>query len=576
MATATVPPAIPANSFLISRHYGPWPKQIAFHASPAKYRLQVGSYGSGKSRPLLWEGVCHALEYPGTDSIILRTKFVDLELSVIGKFKADIPKEVYDHYDEGERTVYFHPRRRRRFNENGWIHISKAKSCLKTLKGVDCFDQRLTFTNQCEFCQEFEIVQSKLHFGACNLDKDVKKYLSTEFVYIGFEELGEFSFTVFDGICDRNRCTYPGSRPCVGAATNPMGVGWPFIKRLWIDKKAMREMDAEKYDKNDYEYFHSTIEDNPIMFKDKEYVRKLEASPMRAKIRYGDIKSISGNYFKEVFDPDRHVQPRSAFKFLNYQSFTIGWDYGFGHYAVMYWLTKAFLHPQEKWGWIKPRLVNVFTRELVLREKTPAQQTEALLTMIPRQKDEHGNDAGFLENVDSVHFSWERFNRTTSDYTVAMEVGDLLASAGLPRPLSSNRVERIAGWTKMYSLFQTDDLFLLGVEQGTNSGCPCLQEALPELIRGDGSTVSMEDVVKPKGLSLNDDCGDGARYTIAGALLDPDEKSEEEKKQDRIQAIQDPMARSVAAYTQWNKDRAAERRPAKQQIVPTWFKKHNQ
>lgn len=334
MATA---PAIPENAFRISSHYQPFPHQAAFHCSSAKNRVQIGSFGSGKSKPLMWEGISHCLEYPGTESIILRTKYVDLELTVINKFKSDIPREVYDHYDEGERTVYFHRRKRRRFNEYGWIYSSKAKSCLKTFKAVDCFDQRLTYTNQCEFCQQFEVVQSKLHFGACNLDKDVNKYLSTDFVFIGFEEMGEFSFVVFDSLCNRNRCSYPGSRPCVAGATNPMGTGWPFIKRLFVDKKPLREMDADKYDPADYEYFHSTIDQNPILFKDKEYVKKLEASPLRKKIRYGDVKSVSGNYFKEVFDPDRHVQARSAFKFLNYQSFVIGWDYGFGHYAVILW-----------------------------------------------------------------------------------------------------------------------------------------------------------------------------------------------------------------------------------------------
>lgn len=563
-----------APQFRISDHYEPQAKQLAFHTNPAKYRLQVGGYGSGKSKPLLWEGIFHCLEYPGTDSIILRRKFVDLDLTVILKFKSDIPKEIYDYYDEDERVVYFHPQRRRRYNDQGWVFRSKFEECQKKFRGADCFDQRLTYTNQCEFCQDFEIVRSKLHFGACNIDKDVAKYLSTEFVYIGFEEMGQFSFAIFDALCNRNRCTYPGSRPCVAGATNPMGPGWPFIKKLWIDQKPLREMDADQYDKNDYWYIHSTIEDNAYSFKDKEYVKSLLKSPNRQKVYYGDVRTVSGNYFGEVFDPERHVQPRSAFKFLNYQTFVIGWDYGFGHYAVIYWLTKAMLHPQEKWGWSKPKLVNVFTRELVLREKTPKDQVENMISIMPRERDDAGNDIGFTEQVDSIHFSWERFNRTTSDYTVAMEVGDLLQGANLPRPQSSNRVERVAGFTKMYSLFQEDELFLLAVEQGANIGCPCLQEALPELQRGDGITVSMDDVVKPKGLSLNDDCGDASRYAIAGALIDPDEKPARQKREEEIAAIKDPMARAVAQYTQWNKDRAAERKPQKEVVVPTWMRKH--
>jgi hypothetical protein len=567
---------VEAPQFRISDHYAPLQKQLTFHTSPAKNRIQIGGFGSGKSKPLLWEGVFHCLEYPGTESIILRTKFVDLELTVINKFKSQIPHEIYDRYDEEERVVYFHRQRRRRYNEDGWVHRTKLKGCIKRVKEADCFDQRLTYTSQCEYCQEFEIVQSKLHFGACNLDKDVNKYLSTEFVYIGFEEMGEFTFTIFDALCNRNRCTYPGSRPCVAGATNPMGRGWPFIKKLFIDKKPLREMDAEHYSPDDYFYIHSTVEDNPYQFKDKEYVKKLLASPNRQKVYYGDIKTVSGNYFGEVFDPERHIQPRSAFKFLNFQSFVIGWDYGFGHYAVILWLTKAILHPQEKWGWLKPRTVNVFTRELVLREKEPKDQVDALISAIPVERDPSGEIIGFAEQVDSIHFSWERFNRTTSQYTVAQEVTDLLGTRNLPAVTSSNHVERVAGWTKMHSAFDQDELFLLAVEQGTNQGCPCLQEAIPALIRGDGVTVSMEDVVKPKGLSLNDDCGDAARYAIAGLLIEPDQKPERQKREEEIAAIKDPMARAVAAYTQYNKDREAERRPQKEVILPSWTRKIKQ
>jgi hypothetical protein len=492
-----------------------------------------------------------------------------LELTVINKFLSDIPREVYDYYDKQEHCVHFHPRRRRRFDAQGWIKRSKAKDCLrKTDKTGDCFDQRLSYVNQCEYCQDYEVVHSKLWFLACNLPKDVNKFLSTDYVFIGFEEMGEFSFAIFDALVLRNRCAIPGSRPCVAGATNPMGIGWEWISKLVVKKKPVPQMDPDKYDPADYEYFHSTIDQNPIMFRDKEYVARLEASPNRDRVRYGKLDAVSGSYFAN-WEPERHVQPRSAFIFQDWQEYTIGWDYGFGHFAVMYWLTKAILKPQEQWGWLKPRMVNVFTRELWMRERTPAQQAEALMLSIPRLRDEHGQETGYKEKIGSVHLSWERFNRTVSDYTVAMEIGDLLSAAGLPRPLSSNRVERIAGWTKMYQLLGNDELFVLAGE------CPALEESLPLLVRGDGITVSMEDVVKPKGLSFPDDVGDAARYTVAGALLDPDEMPEEEKERLRLLKIEDPMARAVAAYTAYNKRNAEQKRGNREVIVPTWRKKYD-
>lgn len=89
--------------------YFPWAHQERFHLSGAKYRLQVGSFGSGKSRPLLWEGVFHGLEYPGSDSIILRKTNPDLTRTVISKFLSDVPHTLYDYYHETKQIVYFKP-----------------------------------------------------------------------------------------------------------------------------------------------------------------------------------------------------------------------------------------------------------------------------------------------------------------------------------------------------------------------------------------------------------------------------------------------------------------------------------
>jgi hypothetical protein len=498
----------------ISNWYQPWPKQIQFHSSPAKYRLQVGGFGSGKSKPLLMEAIFHALEYPGSESIILRRTIPDLKRTVISKFLSDVPKTIYQRYNQQDHIVYFHP-----------DPVTKK--------------------------------QSKLYFGACDRDEDVSKYLSTEWVFIGFEELGEFSFIIWDAMKNRNRCTIPGSRPSMGAATNPMGIGWSWIKKLWVDKIPVQGMDPKKYNAKEFEFIHSTVDDNPIYILDREYVESLESSPKRDKIRWGKLETVSGQYF-DNWDPRRHIQPRSAFSFQPWQTYALGWDYGFGHYAALMSLTKAILKPQEKHGWTTPRVVNVFTREIILHEKTPKEQSEAAISSIPRTED----GTGYLETLDSVHLSWERFNRTVSNFTVADEIGDYFAAAGLPRPTRSN-TDRVAGWQKIYSLLDTDELFV-------SDECPQLAEALPLLVR---DPISLEDVVKPKGLSINDDIGDGARYAIAGTLLDPDEKPEEQKFQERMAKIKDPLRRHVEQFREWNERQAKERRPGKQVTIPTWRKR---
>ncbi len=515
----------PDQVLKISDFYDPWAKQKLFHCTNAKHRLQVGGFGSGKSRPLLMEAIMHCIEFPGSNSIILRKTMPDLKRTVIDKFEADVPKSLYEKgsqergtFNKSDHIVYFPPSR---------------------------------VTGK----------QSKLYFAACERVEDVGKYLSTEFVFIGFEELGEFPYLIYDAMEGRNRCTIPGARPCMAAATNPMGIGWGWIKRLWVDHLPAHGMDPEKYNPADYWYIHSTVDDNPILNQDLAYINSLEKSPLRDKIRWGRIDTVSGQYFAN-FEPVRHILPKEAFIFEPWQPVWIGWDYGFGHFAVITFWTKAILKPRFEGE--KPRIVNVTLLELVLHEKTPEQQTVALISAIPPSFGEDGQQNGYAWDVDSIHFSWERFNRTTSNRTVADEVGDLLAAAGLPRPTRSNN-DRVAGWTKMYSMLETDEWFFI------KGQCENTAEAIPLLVRGDGVKCSLEDVVKPKGVSLTDDCGDSLRYAVAGVLLDPADKPKEQLLREKLAGIKDPFTKHVMAYKDWNEQQAAARKAqGGAKIVPSW------
>jgi Phage terminase large subunit len=527
---ATTTSNLTAVDIRFSDIYKPWPKQWAFHKMNCKHRLQIGGFGSGKSRPLLMEAVRICMRYPGVNAIILRKTMPDLKRTVIDKFEADIPKQWYEYHSQERGT----------FNKSDHIVYWPPR----VVDGVKR--------------------QSKLYFGACERIEDVGKYLSTEFIFVGFEELGEFPYLIYDAMEGRNRCTVPGVPPaCMASASNPMGIGWGWIKRVWVDHLPVRGMDPEKYDPNDYGYIHSTVDDNPILSQDARYVASLEKSPLRDKIRYGRVDTVSGQYFAN-FEESRHVRPKSDFIFESWQPVWIGWDYGFGHFAVITFWTKAVLKP--RFDEEKPRIVNVMIAELVLNERTPKQQTEALIASIPLQTDKEGKVVGFAWDIDSIHLSWERFNRTVENRTVADEIGDYLSAAGLPRPTRSNN-DRVAGWTKMYEMLEMDEWFIL------QSACPCCCEAIPLLVRGDGVTCSMEDVIKPKGLSLEDDCADAMRYAVAGVLLDEGQKPKDMLLREKLAGIKEPIARAAAMYKNYNQEQAMERRPPRERIVPTWQKR---
>lgn len=554
----------PREKIRISDFYEPWAHQEVFHLCPAKFRLQVGSYGSGKSRPLLMEGILHCEEVPGSNNILLRKTIPDLKRTVIDKFVADIPKGLYERgsqekgtYNQSDHIVYWPPVLQ--WNDDGTPKI-----------GAD---------------GEQEYKQSKLYFGACERIEDVSKYLSTEFLFIGFEELGEFPFPIWDAFLGRNRCPIPGSFPCMAGATNPMGIGWGWIKKLFVDKQPVFGMDPDKYNPRDYFFIHSTVDQNPIYSEDKAYINALESSPLREKIRWGRLDSVTGQYF-DNWDPANHILPAEAFIFEPWNPVWVGWDYGFGHFATIIFFTKAILKPRLPIH--LPRLVNVCIGELALQEKTIEEQAQEFITMLPwigkiinmkklEDRPLDADDAFIADDtsdlipapIASIHFSWERFIKTTKKAgikrSVADELGDILALNNIIRPLRSN-TDRVAGWAKEYSLLDNYELFLL------RGACPMLAEAIPLAVRGDGISCSLEDVVKPKGLSLEDDLNDACRYGIAGVLLEEEgEKPEHIKLRDKLAGIKDPMRRHVELYKAFNKSKAQERQGPVGKTIPSWM-----
>lgn len=89
--------------------YEPNPKQALFHASPAKYRLGLGGYGSGKTTLAVWEDVLQAMEYPGSHGVIYRKTYPALRDSTLRSYLEECPSELIRKFTrtEGRECVYF-------------------------------------------------------------------------------------------------------------------------------------------------------------------------------------------------------------------------------------------------------------------------------------------------------------------------------------------------------------------------------------------------------------------------------------------------------------------------------------
>ena len=267
--------------------YQPFPRQEQFHRSPKKYRLFGGAAGPGKTVALLWEAIAQCLEVPGSNSLLLRRTFPELDMNILAEWRATVPFR-----DMGIR-----------YNESA--HLA-------------------TFPNT-----------STLRFGYCQGENDVYQYQGAEFLFIGIDELTMFTLKQWLFLATRNRCRVPGSFPCMAGATNPGNIGHAWVKSLWIDKRPAPGMRDQDYNPDDYDFIPARIEDNPIYAKDADYRAKLEASPLRDALLYGMWDVFTGQYFDNFRYDEHTIEPESIIFKPNIRHWLSG-DWGDYHPTCLY------------------------------------------------------------------------------------------------------------------------------------------------------------------------------------------------------------------------------------------------
>jgi phage terminase large subunit len=403
--------------------YTPFPRQYQFHASQAKYRLFGGAAGPGKTKALLWEAIKLAHEVPGSDSLLLRRTYPELESSLLAYFRRDVPRSAYRKYNESKHIVTW---------KNG----------------------------------------STTRFGHCRNENDVYAYQGAEFLFIGVDELTHFTLKQWQFLTSRNRCPIRGSRACMAGATNPGNIGHAWVKALWVDHTPPPGFDRpELYDASDYDFVRARITDNPIYANDAAYRRTLETLPehLRRAFLDGDWNVFAGQYF-DVFDVGRHTARPEDIRLEPWWPRWISIDWGFKHDSAVYWhcavpaaaaTSRSSQSPST--GHQSPRIVTY--REFVQSGLSPRMLAQAIAERSGR------------ERISEVFLSPDAFAHRTSESSIAEQLAEVLAVNGLPRPSAADD-DRIGGWQLMYQLLESDAWLI-------TDNCAKLIDGMPLLVRDD-------------------------------------------------------------------------------------------
>jgi len=486
-----------------AERYDPYPKQRLFHSSLAPFNFLGGAAGPGKTACGLVEHMVATAEFgmieaPHVHTLMLRRTQPKLRATLVTRFEELIPKELYTSFNRTALEVV-------------WLNGATTK------------------------------------FGSMQYEHNAWDYQG-QWLKIFYDELCEFTFGQWNATSAWNRC--PVSPYCTkDGAGNPIGIGAPWVRRLFVEHRPCDEMDDEQraqYKAGDYAYFPCTYLDNPIYANDPRFIANLNSYPkaIRDALLNGSW-DVVGGYFYGAYDVAENTCPQSECQPQSWHKRWISGDWGFEHWAAIYW------HYMDDFGVVRTY------KERLVKHHDP----EMLAEMIIRESmetDEKGNER--MPKFISFPFSHDAFaDQTTKSYganpnSVALRMARVMKAYALPVPFNAGS-DKIGREQTMYNMLRRR------VRTGkTAEGIPIdranwiISDECPRLIECI-TTASRDEVHKEKiAAFLGDDPLQGAGYGIYHILGNPAAKPRTQLVWEEIDAAPDERSKH------WIRLRETERR----------------
>jgi len=177
-----------------------------------------------------------------------------------------------------------------------------------------------------------------------NLD-DPSKYLSAEFAAIGVDELTKNVIDTFNVL--RGSLRWPGiPRTMFWGATNPGGVGHPWVKAIWVDRDFSGEYAYLARMQQEFGFVQSLPSDNPHL--DQTYWDDLDSMP--EQIRRAWVLGLWDSFIGQAFPEFRQALHVREYDAPDDWMPAAGMDWGYdrpGWFGLSYWGPESRHH----WRW---------------------------------------------------------------------------------------------------------------------------------------------------------------------------------------------------------------------------------